>query len=235
MRGNSHRATERRPRRKTVFLEALVDTVNVTLACRRAGIARRTAYDWREADAGFARKWDDAIDEGVDLLEAELHKRAFEGVERPVYYKGEQVGTWRFYSDALAMFLLKAHRPERYRGTVGSGAVAKALTPEEQAEAAEKEEPEAEARGYRAMFERIWAAPGKSRTGNSPRRGTGLPANTGAGRLNVSDSEFDSDIFAAGVCQRPRACDTMRERLRGQVRRIRIFKYRRLGAPCMTC
>jgi len=30
---------------------------------------------------------------------------------------------------------LKAHRPERYRGTVGSGAVAKALTPEEQAEA----------------------------------------------------------------------------------------------------
>ena len=83
MRGNSHVAAERRPRRKTVFLEALVDTVNGILACRRAGIARRTAYDWREADAGFARKWDDAVDEGVDLLEAELHKRAFEGVERP--------------------------------------------------------------------------------------------------------------------------------------------------------
>ena len=157
MRGNSHQATERRPRRKTVFLEALVDTVNVTLACRRAGIARRTAYDWREADAGFARKWDDAIDEGVDLLEAELHKRAFEGVERPVYYKGEQVGTWRFYSDALAMFLLKAHRPERYRGTATGTAAPKALTPEEQAAAAEKEKKEAEARGYRAMFERVWA------------------------------------------------------------------------------
>ena len=147
MHGNSYRATERRPRWKTVFLEPLVDTVNVTLACRRAGIARRTAYDWRETNAGFSRKWDDAIDEGVDLLEAELHKRAFEGVERPVYYKEEQVGTWRFYSDALAMFLLKAHRPERYRGTVGSEAVAKALTPEEQAEAAEKEEKDAEAGG----------------------------------------------------------------------------------------
>ena len=164
MRGNSHRAAVRRPRRKTVFLEALVDTVNVTLACRRAGIARRTAYDWREADAGFARKWDDAIDEGVDLLEAELHKRAFEGVERPVYYKGEQVGTWRFYSDALAMFLLKAHRPERYRGPhVGArgAAAVKALTPEEQAEAAvaaaAAEAKEAEAGAYRAMFERVWA------------------------------------------------------------------------------
>jgi len=158
MHGNSYRATERRPRWKTVFLEPLVDTVNVTLACRRAGIARRTAYDWREANAGFSRKWDDAIDEGVDLLEAELHKRAFEGVERPVYYKEEQVGTWRFYSDALAMFLLKAHRPERYRGTVGSEAVAKALTPEEQAEAAEKEEKDAEVQAYREMFERVWAA-----------------------------------------------------------------------------
>lgn len=160
MRGNSHRAAERRPRRKTVFLAALVDTVNVTLACRRAGIPRRTAYDWREADEGFARKWDEAVDEGVDLLEAELHKRAFEGVERPVYYKGEQVGTWRFYSDALAMFLLKAHRPARYRG-LPSSTKAVGATPEERAAAArvaaEKEEKEAESRAYKAMFERVWA------------------------------------------------------------------------------
>ena len=39
--------------------------------------------------------------------------------------------------------------------------MAKALTPEEQAEAArvaaEAEEKEAEARAYRAMFERVWA------------------------------------------------------------------------------
>jgi len=79
MRRNSRQAAERPPRRKTVFLAALVDTVNVTLTCRRADIPRRTAYDWREADEGFARKWDDAVDEGIDLLEAELHKRAFEG------------------------------------------------------------------------------------------------------------------------------------------------------------
>ena len=51
MKRNSHRATERRPRRKKVFLEALVDIVHETLACRRAGIVRRTAYDWREAAA----------------------------------------------------------------------------------------------------------------------------------------------------------------------------------------
>ena len=34
-----------------MFLEALVDIVHETLACRRVGIVRRTAYDWREAAA----------------------------------------------------------------------------------------------------------------------------------------------------------------------------------------
>ena len=151
MRGNSRAAAVRRPRRKTVFLAALTETVNVTLACRRAGIPRRTVYDWREQDEAFARKWDAALDEGIDLLEAELQRRAFEGVERPVYYKGEQCGTWRHYSDALAMFLLKAHRPEKYgnRKLPARGDDA-ARTPEEEAK-------DAKVRAYRAMFERVWA------------------------------------------------------------------------------
>ena len=115
MHGNTAAAAHKRPGRKTAFLHALADTVNVARACRDAGIPRRTAYDWRDANPGFAREWDDALDDGIDLLEAELHRRAFEGVEKPVYYKGERVGTTRHYSDALAMFLLKAHRPARYR------------------------------------------------------------------------------------------------------------------------
>ena len=108
-------AADKRPRRKRAFLHVLAQTVNVARACRNAGIPRRTAYDWRDADPDFARRWNDALDDGIDLLEAELHRRAFEGVEKPVWHKGEQVGTTRHYSDALAMFLLKAHRPERYR------------------------------------------------------------------------------------------------------------------------
>ena len=82
MRGNSRTAAARRPNKKAAFLKALTETVNVTLACRHAGIPRRT----------------------------------FEGVERPVFYKGRQCGAWRYYSDALAMLiLLRAHRPEKYR------------------------------------------------------------------------------------------------------------------------
>ena len=52
--------------------QGLTETVNVALACRRAGIPRRTVYDWRAYDADFAQRWDEALDEGIDLLEAEL-------------------------------------------------------------------------------------------------------------------------------------------------------------------
>ena len=157
MRGNSRSGAARRPRKQDLFLVALTDTVNVTLACRRAGIPRRTVYDWRDADEAFARQWDEALDEGIDLLEAELHRRAFEGVERPVYYKGEQVGTWRFYSDALAMFLLKAHRPERYRGTHSAFAKATEDRPEDREAAARAAVEDEKVKAYRAMFERVWA------------------------------------------------------------------------------
>ena len=34
---------------------------------------------------------------------------------RPVYYKGEVVGTVKKYSDRLLIVLLKAHRPAKYR------------------------------------------------------------------------------------------------------------------------
>ena len=96
---NSKAAAARKPRKQALFLKALTETVNVTLSCRKAGVPRRTVYDWREADAAFADRWDEALEEGIDLLEAEVHRRAFEGVERPVYYKGERVGEWRHYSD----------------------------------------------------------------------------------------------------------------------------------------
>lgn len=54
----------------------------------------------------------------MDLCEGELHRRAFKGVLKPVYQGGARVGSIREYSDTLAIFLMKAHRPEKYRDTV---------------------------------------------------------------------------------------------------------------------
>lgn len=100
---------------KAAFLDNLRDTANVTLAARSVGINTGTVYKHRRDDVLFAERWDEALNEAVDLLEAEAHRRAFRGTEEPVFYKGDEVGYVTKYSDGLAQFLLKAHRPDKYR------------------------------------------------------------------------------------------------------------------------
>ncbi|MEQ8252186.1 MAG: hypothetical protein RIB41_13180 [Oceanibaculum nanhaiense] len=102
-------------RRMRRFLDHLADTGNVSAACRLAKLDRRTAYQWRGADADFRRQWQEALDAAVDALEAEARRRAVEGVEHPHFHQGQVAGTVKRYSDALLMFLLRAHRPERFR------------------------------------------------------------------------------------------------------------------------
>ena len=100
---------------KEIFLDALRDTCNVTLAAKAAGFSSGAFYQHRQRDPLFAERWQEAEAEGVDLLEAEAHRRAFEGNDEPVFYKGMECGYVRKYSDSLTMFLLKAHRPDKYR------------------------------------------------------------------------------------------------------------------------
>ena len=87
----------------------------MTQAARAVGFSRRTAYNYRESDPEFAAEWDDAIEEAVELLELEARRRAYDGVDEPVFYRGMECGVVRKYSDNLTMFLLKAHKPEKYR------------------------------------------------------------------------------------------------------------------------
>lgn len=96
------------------FLEVLAESCQVTVAAQAAGIPRRTLYDRRRADLEFARAWDQALEEGADLLVAEAYRRAVEGVEEPVVSAGVLVTTVRHYSDRLLELLLRAHRPDRF-------------------------------------------------------------------------------------------------------------------------
>jgi hypothetical protein len=100
---------------RPVFLKTMGQCANVTLSCRAAGISRKTAYQHRERDERFAEQWADAFDDAVDRLELEARRRAVDGTERPVFYKGVKVGSYREYSDNLLMFLLRAYRPEKFR------------------------------------------------------------------------------------------------------------------------
>lgn len=100
------------------FFEVMAASANVTLACRESGINRKSAYFWRGRSKLIRKHWDEALTQAIDGLEYEAVRRARAGVERkrPIFYRGKQCGeeVYREFSDHLLMFLLKAHRPERF-------------------------------------------------------------------------------------------------------------------------
>ena len=101
--------------RDGIFLAALAEGLSVTAATGRANYVRSVVYVRRAKDQDFAAAWDAALEAGTDALEDEARRRAHDGVEEPVHYKGEVCGTIRRYSDLLLIFLLKARRPDKYR------------------------------------------------------------------------------------------------------------------------
>lgn len=82
---------------KARFLAALVGFPNITGAARAAGISRQHAYLARKTDEDFAMAWDDALESAVDALEGSAYQRALAD------------------DTTLTIFLLKAHRPDKYR------------------------------------------------------------------------------------------------------------------------
>lgn len=88
---------------------------NVSKACEVAELPRKTVYNWKSNDPAFAEKWEEAVEWGTEELEQEARRRAFQGVEEPVFYQGGTCGTVRKYSDTLLIFLLKGRKPEKYR------------------------------------------------------------------------------------------------------------------------
>jgi hypothetical protein len=80
-----------------IFLATLALSPNVSKAARSAGIDRSRAYQLRQLDADFAQRWDDVIEESTDDLEDTARSMAKGG------------------DTTMVIFLLKAHRPEKYR------------------------------------------------------------------------------------------------------------------------
>ena len=95
--------------KKERFLQNLANTCNVSRSCRMAGVDRSDMYKLRKSDPYFAEAWSKALEMGIEALEDEMHRRAFEGE-----LITNQHGPYRKYSDTLAIFLMKAHKPEKY-------------------------------------------------------------------------------------------------------------------------
>jgi hypothetical protein len=84
---------DKRDRQKKKFIETLEAQSTVLHAAKSAGISRWTAYRWRKEDPEFDSRWDEALENAVDVVENSLYQKAVNG-------------------DTICMiFYLKAHRP----------------------------------------------------------------------------------------------------------------------------
>lgn len=104
--------TIRTPENAQRFLNALEETGNVRDAADKAGVGRNSVYLWRRDDEGFRSAWDARVASYGDMLEAEAFRRAYHGIDKPVFQQGVQVGTIREYSDGLLARMLVRFKPE---------------------------------------------------------------------------------------------------------------------------
>mgnify|MGYP001615427103 CR=1 len=100
---------------RSKFLDSLRDTAYINASAQAVGLTRRTIYNWREKDKEFAREMDLVLKEAAGTLEDEAVRRARDGIEKDIYYKGEKIGVTKEYSDLLLMFLLNGNLPEKYK------------------------------------------------------------------------------------------------------------------------
>jgi hypothetical protein len=102
---------------RQAYLDALSRCGTMSAAARFAHVSPPTVKRWRE-DPAFAEAEADAREAFADTLEEEAVRRARDGVEKAVWFKGNIVGSEHQYSDALLAKLLDGHRADRYKQRV---------------------------------------------------------------------------------------------------------------------
>lgn len=102
------------PERIALFLEQLALGKSPAYAIKVADLGYTTVQEWRRQDPKFAAAWAEAVEHGVDLLEDECRRRAYEGCEKPVFQGGIEVGRIREYSDTLMVLMMKGRRKTVY-------------------------------------------------------------------------------------------------------------------------
>jgi hypothetical protein len=91
------RGEKQRQRQQELFIRAMAKGHAPAKAAKLAGIGRATAYKWRSEDGAFKAVWDEAVEEGLDLLEDRLMRAAITGK-----------------ADALLMKILCVRRPDKW-------------------------------------------------------------------------------------------------------------------------
>jgi len=118
VRGRVHLAS--RPELWDEYLHALAETGRYGAAAAAVGCHYNSAYKLRNENKEFATLCDEALELYRGRVAAEIHRRAIDGVDEPVYWQGQLVGYKRVYSDTLLLAHARARIPE-YRDSGPGG------------------------------------------------------------------------------------------------------------------
>jgi hypothetical protein len=97
------------------FLAAFLVTKGVRRAERLSGLTHWSHYHWMKTDPLYRRRFELVKRILTDEAEEEAYRRAFLGCDTPIVYRGKVTDSYKRYSDALAILLLKGFKPEVYR------------------------------------------------------------------------------------------------------------------------
>jgi hypothetical protein len=103
------------------YLEKLAETGLKAHAARHVNVSREMVRYERKQNPAFEELEQEALTYFAEQLEAEAIRRAKDGVEKPVYYKGHVVGHITEFSDRLMEVLLKGRIPETYGDQMKGG------------------------------------------------------------------------------------------------------------------
>jgi len=96
------------------YIEALQLHGMEHTAAVTAGTTVRAVRKLAEMHDEFAYAIDAALEAAADKVEAEVRRRAVDGIEKGIYYQGDKVATEMQYSDSLLLALAKAKRRREF-------------------------------------------------------------------------------------------------------------------------
>lgn len=107
--------------RQRAYLIDYANSGGVEHASRVAGVSREAIWKWRKSDIQFEAREISAKNMFAERLEREALRRAVDGIEKGVWYKGKRIGDEKEYSDSLLAALLKANIPDKFGDTIKVG------------------------------------------------------------------------------------------------------------------
>lgn len=99
---------------KARFLQLFLQHRSYSVAAKAIGQTRDRLELERENDPVFDKQWRSVEESITDDLEASALKRAIDGWQEPVYYKGKKVGYRTVFSPTLTLKMLACRRPKKY-------------------------------------------------------------------------------------------------------------------------